>query len=125
MQTMLVAMVVCLHLRKNLMLGYFFCPSFVYLQILPFIFVPDILLSNFGMLEQIKGLQYIIQHESIPLSEEKKILKEIKQLESTRGEVIANAAVRAKIQESVDKEALQDQVKVRFFFHICLFLNDL
>lgn len=103
------------------MLGYFFCPSFVYLQILPFIFVPDILLSNFGMLEQIKGLQYIIQHESIPLSEEKKILKEIKQLESTRGEVIANAAVRAKIQESVDKEALQDQVKVRGFFTFAYF----
>ncbi|KAM5586031.1 proton pump-interactor 1 [Rosa sericea] len=64
---------------------------------------------------RIKGLQYIIQHESIPLSEEKKILKEIKQLENTRGEVIANAAVRAKIQESVvhiDKDALQDQVKL-------------
>ncbi|PRQ31257.1 putative proton pump-interactor [Rosa chinensis] len=85
LQIMLVAMVVCAHLRKSLMLGY------------------------------IKGLQYIIQHESIPLSEEKKILKEIKQLENTRGEVIANAAVRAKIQESVvhmDKEALQDLVKL-------------
>lgn len=77
------------------------------------------------MLEQIKGLQYIIQHESIPLSEEKKILKEIKQLESTRGEVIANAAVRAKIQESVDKEALQDQVKVRVFSHLHIFERSL
>ncbi|KAL0443533.1 UNVERIFIED_CONTAM: Proton pump-interactor 1 [Sesamum latifolium] len=32
----------------------------------------------------IKSLQYRIQHESIPLSEEKQILREIKQLEGTR-----------------------------------------
>lgn len=69
----------------------------------------------FILLEQIKGLQYIIQHESIPLSEEKKILKEIKQLENTRGEVIANAVVRAKIQDSVvhiNEDALEVQYKV-------------
>lgn len=63
---------------------------------------------------QIHSLQYRIQHESIPLSEEKQILREIKQLESTREKVVANAAMRAKIQESmVQKEVLQDQVKVR------------
>ncbi|KAL6202067.1 hypothetical protein ACLB2K_025778 [Fragaria x ananassa] len=64
---------------------------------------------------RIKGLQYIIQHESIPLSEEKKILKEIKQLENTRGEVIANAVVRAKIQDSVvhiNEDALEVQFKL-------------
>lgn len=61
----------------------------------------------------IKSLQYRIQHESIPLTEEKQILREIKQLEGTREKVIANAAVRAKIQESMgEKEALQDQVKL-------------
>ncbi|XP_024017928.1 proton pump-interactor 1 [Morus notabilis] len=61
----------------------------------------------------IHSLQYRIQHESIPLSEEKQILREIKQLESTREKVVANAAMRAKIQESmVQKEVLQDQVKL-------------
>ncbi|XP_060669006.1 proton pump-interactor 1 [Ziziphus jujuba] len=61
----------------------------------------------------IHSLQYRIQHESIPLSEEKQLLREIKQLESTREKVIANSASRAKIQESmVQKEALQDQVKL-------------
>ncbi|KAK8507396.1 hypothetical protein V6N13_141417 [Hibiscus sabdariffa] len=61
----------------------------------------------------IYSLQYRIQHESIPLSEEKQILREIKQLEGTRDKVIANAAMRAKIQESLgQKEDIQDQVKL-------------
>ncbi|KAK3028415.1 hypothetical protein RJ639_039625 [Escallonia herrerae] len=61
----------------------------------------------------IKSLQYRIQHESIPLTEEKQILREIKQLEGTRDKVIANAAVRAKIQDSLgEKETIQDQVKL-------------
>ncbi|KAK4576772.1 hypothetical protein RGQ29_027349 [Quercus rubra] len=61
----------------------------------------------------IQSLQYYIQHESIPLSEEKKILKEIKQLEGTREKVIANAAMRTKIQDSLgQREAIQDQVKL-------------
>jgi uncharacterized coiled-coil DUF342 family protein len=65
---------------------------------------------------QIQSFQYRIQHESIPLSEEKQIIREIKQLEGTREKVIANAAMRAKIQDSMgQKEAIQDQVKVRQF----------
>ncbi|CAK9138237.1 unnamed protein product [Ilex paraguariensis] len=61
----------------------------------------------------IKSWQYRIQHESIPLNEEKQILREIKQLEGTREKVIANAAMRAKIQDSLgEKEAIQDQVKL-------------
>ncbi|KAK8534624.1 hypothetical protein V6N13_081061 [Hibiscus sabdariffa] len=61
----------------------------------------------------IYSLQYRIQHESIPLSEEKQILREIKQREGTRDKVIANAAMRAKIQESLGlKEDIQDQVKL-------------
>ncbi|GMJ10182.1 hypothetical protein HRI_004687400 [Hibiscus trionum] len=58
-------------------------------------------------------LQYRIQHESIPLSEEKQLLREIKRLEGTRETVMANAAMRAKIQDSMgQKEAIQDQVKL-------------
>ncbi|RDX92208.1 Proton pump-interactor 1, partial [Mucuna pruriens] len=61
----------------------------------------------------INSLQYRIQHESIPLAEEKQILREIKQLEGTREKVIANAAMRAKVQDSMGpKEDLQDQVKL-------------
>lgn len=62
---------------------------------------------------QIHSLQYRIQHESIPLSEEKQLLRDIKQLEGTREKVIANAAMRAKIQDSLgQRDAIQDQVKV-------------
>ncbi|MED6187849.1 hypothetical protein PIB30_080373 [Stylosanthes scabra] len=60
----------------------------------------------------IYSLQYRIQHESISLTEEKQIMREIKQLEGTREKVVANAAMRAKLQDSMgQKEAIQDQVK--------------
>lgn len=58
-------------------------------------------------------MQYRIQHESIPLNEEKQILREIKLLEGTWGKVTANAAERARIQDSLgEKEVIQDQVKL-------------
>ncbi|KAI9078304.1 hypothetical protein K1719_039680 [Acacia pycnantha] len=63
--------------------------------------------------DMIYGLKYRIQHESIPSSEEKLLHKEIKQLEGTREKVIANATMRAKLQDSMGKkEAIQDQVKL-------------
>ncbi|XP_039013715.1 proton pump-interactor 1-like [Hibiscus syriacus] len=61
----------------------------------------------------IHSLQYRIQHESIPLTEEKQLLREIKQLEGTREQVIANAEMISKIQDSLgQKEVIQDQVKL-------------
>lgn len=70
---------------------------------------------------QIYSLQYRIQHESIPLTEEKQILREIKQLEATRDKVIANAAMRAKLHDTVGKkETIQDQVKVRILIVVVL-----
>ncbi|CAA0815981.1 Proton pump-interactor 1 [Striga hermonthica] len=73
---------------------------------------PAICSSEEELNDIIKSLQYRIQHESIPLTEEKQILREIKQLEGTRPKVIANAAERARIQDSLgQKEAIQGQVK--------------
>ncbi|XP_010260223.1 PREDICTED: proton pump-interactor 1-like [Nelumbo nucifera] len=61
----------------------------------------------------IQSLHYRMQHESISLVEEKQLLREIKQLEGTREKVIANAAMKAKIEDSLgQKEAIQDQVKL-------------
>lgn len=69
-------------------------------------------------------MNYRIQHESIPLTEEKRLLREIKQLEGTREKVIANAATRAKLQDTMlQKEALQDQVKVQQSCNYNLFLS--
>ncbi|OWM88654.1 proton pump-interactor 1-like [Punica granatum] len=63
--------------------------------------------------EVIQSLNYRISHESISLAEEKQILRDIKQLEGTRDKVIANAAMRTKLQDSLgQKEVIQDQVKL-------------
>ncbi|XP_038686184.1 proton pump-interactor 1-like [Tripterygium wilfordii] len=61
----------------------------------------------------IYSLNYRLQHESIPLTEEKQILREIKQVEGTREKVIANAAARTKIQDEMgQKQVIQDQYKL-------------
>ncbi|KAK6157390.1 hypothetical protein DH2020_011638 [Rehmannia glutinosa] len=74
---------------------------------------PGICSSEQELNDLIKSYQYRIQHESIPLTEEKQILREIKQLEGTRQKVIANAAERARIQDSMgEKDAIQGQVKL-------------
>jgi hypothetical protein len=58
-------------------------------------------------------LEHRIAHESIPLNEEKRLVKEIKELEKTRPKVVANAAKRAKMQDTVvERDAIQDQVKI-------------
>ncbi|XP_030511936.1 proton pump-interactor 1-like [Rhodamnia argentea] len=63
--------------------------------------------------ELIQSLNYRIQHESIPLAEEKQLLREIKQLEGTREKVIANAALRADVQGKYgQREEIQGQVKL-------------
>lgn len=65
-----------------------------------------------------------IVHESIPLSEEKRLIKEIKELEKTRSKVASNAANRVKMQETVvEKEAIQGQVKVSILYSIILQLQ--
>ena len=64
-----------------------------------------------------------IVHESISLTEEKRLVKEIKDLEKTRSKVISNAANRAKLQDTVvEKEAIQDQVKVSMLYVSCFVL---
>ncbi|MQL87525.1 hypothetical protein Taro_020066 [Colocasia esculenta] len=70
----------------------------------------------------IQSLHYRIQHESNTLAEEKQLLKDIKQLEGTREKVIAHAAMKAKLQDSLGpKEAIQDQVKQTHDGIGCLF----
>ncbi|KAJ4913345.1 Proton pump-interactor 1 [Raphanus sativus] len=74
---------------------------------------PAICSSEEELNNMIYSYQYRIQHESIPLTEEKQLLKEIRLLEGTRDKVIANEAVRAKIKESLgQKDDIQGQVKL-------------
>uniref|UniRef100_A0A0E0LUL2 Proton pump-interactor 1 n=1 Tax=Oryza punctata TaxID=4537 RepID=A0A0E0LUL2_ORYPU len=71
------------------------------------------LCSSIEELDQlIKSLNDRISHESISLDEEKRLVKEIKQLNGTRSKVIENAAKRAKMQDTVvERDTIQDQVK--------------
>ncbi|KAF0899396.1 hypothetical protein E2562_019515 [Oryza meyeriana var. granulata] len=71
------------------------------------------LCSSIEELDQlIKSLNDRICHESISLDEEKRLVKEIKQLNGTRSKVIENAAKRAKMQDTVvERDTIQDQVK--------------
>jgi len=63
--------------------------------------------------QEINRLEHRIAHESISLDEEKRLVKEIKNLEKTRPKVSANAAKRAKMQDTVvERDAIQDQVKI-------------
>ncbi|XP_043698820.1 proton pump-interactor 1-like [Telopea speciosissima] len=63
--------------------------------------------------ELIQSMHYRMQHDSLTLAEEKQLIKEIKQLEGTREKVIANAAMKAKIEDSLgQKEVIQDHVKL-------------
>jgi hypothetical protein len=72
------------------------------------------LCSSIEELDQtLKMLNDRIVHESIPLAEEKHLVKEIKELEKTRSKVALNAANRTKMQETVvEKEAIHGQVKI-------------
>ncbi|XP_016581207.1 proton pump-interactor 1 [Capsicum annuum] len=74
---------------------------------------PMVCSSEEELNQLIKSLHYRIQHESIPLNEEKQILREIKQLEGTREDVKKVAATRAQIHETIgEKESIQNQVKL-------------
>ncbi|XP_052167505.1 proton pump-interactor BIP103 [Oryza glaberrima] len=63
--------------------------------------------------KSIKRLNDRISHESIPLDEEKRLIKQIRELEKTRPKVISTSANRAQIQDTVvERDAIQDQVKI-------------
>lgn len=73
----------------------------------------DLCSSEEELNEKIADLQYRIQHESIPLKEEKQLVREIKQLEATRNQVCANTALQAELVENLGpREDIQDQYKL-------------
>lgn len=53
-----------------------------------------------------------MSHESMSLDEEKRLMKEMKQLEGTRARVIAHEASRAKFDNDTEKDVLHGKVKV-------------
>lgn len=72
----------------------------------------DICSSEEELNDKIAEIEFRIQHESMPLKEEKQLLREIKQLESTRSQVCANSVLQAELMENLGpKEEIQDQAK--------------
>ncbi|KAL5200943.1 hypothetical protein ABZP36_035297 [Zizania latifolia] len=71
------------------------------------------LCSSIEELDQtIKRLNDRISHESISLDEEKRLIRQIAQLEKSRPKVISTSAKRAQIQDTVvERDTIQDQVK--------------
>ncbi|KAI5066770.1 hypothetical protein GOP47_0017298 [Adiantum capillus-veneris] len=75
----------------------------------------DVIFSEEDLDNKIASLQHRIQHESIPLKEEKQLIREIKQLESQRSQVCANDAEHAHLLESYGpKENIQDQLEILY-----------
>lgn len=61
---------------------------------------------------RIGGLEWRIQHESIPLKEEKQLMRDIKQLQSLRETVRANAAMFAQVHEVLgQREEVENALK--------------
>ncbi|KAG8056495.1 hypothetical protein GUJ93_ZPchr0002g23950 [Zizania palustris] len=71
------------------------------------------LCSSIEELDQtIKRLNDRISHESISLDEEKRLIRQIAQLEKSRPKVISTSVKRAQIQDTVvERDTIQDQVK--------------
>lgn len=78
-------------------------------------FREDEISSEEDLNDRIAYLQHRIQHESIPLKEEKQLIREIKQLESHRSQVCANVAVHAQLLESIGpKQGIQDHCSILY-----------
>eukprot|EP01018_Ginkgo_biloba_P032158 Gb_21139 [translate_table: standard] len=66
-----------------------------------------------GVDEKIFNMEYRIEHESMPLREEKQLLWEIKQLKLSRDQLCASAGPHAELQEAFDQEdKIQERSKL-------------
>ncbi|XXG46344.1 hypothetical protein AAC387_Pa02g1210 [Persea americana] len=61
--------------------------------------------------ERIHNMEHKIEHETMPLPEEKQLIREIKQLKHAREQLCANSGTQAEIQEAFDQK---DSIEGRF-----------
>ncbi|RWR72765.1 microtubule-associated protein futsch isoform X1 [Cinnamomum micranthum f. kanehirae] len=61
--------------------------------------------------EKIHNMEHKIEHETMPLTEEKQLIREIKQLKHAREQLCANSGTQAEIQEAFDQK---DSIEGRF-----------
>ncbi|MCH91180.1 microtubule-associated protein futsch-like, partial [Trifolium medium] len=60
---------------------------------------------------KIRNMEHMIQHETLPLKEEKQLIRQIKQLKQTRGELSTIIAKQDQSQSLDDKESIEEQTK--------------
>jgi len=75
---------------------------------------------------QIRNMEHMIQHETLPLNEEKQLIRQIKQLKQNREELSSNMRKQDQSQQSLDhKEGnIEEHSKVPYAsFSLLYFLN--
>lgn len=64
-------------------------------------------------LNQIRNMEHAIQHETLPLKEEKQLIREIKQLKQLREQLSSSMGKQDDVQEAIDqKDQIEERLKV-------------
>ncbi|XAR64301.1 hypothetical protein NMG60_11024583 [Bertholletia excelsa] len=62
---------------------------------------------------RIHNMEHMIQHETLPLKEEKQFIREIKQLKQLRDQLSSNMGSQDEVQQALDqRDQIEDQLKV-------------
>lgn len=62
---------------------------------------------------QICNMEHIIGHETLPLKEEKLLIREIKQLKQLRGQISSNIGRQDEVQKALDeRDVNEEQLRV-------------
>lgn len=71
--------------------------------------------------KQIRHMEHAIEHETLPLKEEKQLIRDIKQLRNVREQLSSNMGKQEEVQQALDqKSQVEEQAKV-FIFDILIF----
>ena len=62
---------------------------------------------------QIRNMEHMIEHETLPLKEEKQLIRQIKQLKQNREELSSTMGKQDQSQQSLDhKDSIEENLKV-------------
>jgi uncharacterized coiled-coil DUF342 family protein len=72
--------------------------------------------------KQIRNMEHAIQHETLPLKEEKQLLHEIRQLKQHREQLSSNTGRQDDVQQALDqKDQIEEHMKVLFLVVLIIF----
>ena len=73
-----------------------------------------IICSNYITCKQIRNMEHMIQHETLPLKDEKQFIREIKQLKQTRDRLSSHMGRQDEVQQGLEIE-----VRLKVVISIC------